>query len=751
MIAGSIFTLCILSALFVLIYFFIPFWMMGFRIHKGNVTDNLVKAFLVSNFITISLVYFLALIGIYNVVTFLLMIAFIYIGYIYYIRREGFVRSSNTLLSRFIGTHEGVYSFKIYYTRWKNQIFGHLWTDTKRFFKNPVNLVIFTSGMVFAAVYRCYHSVVQAQYGTSDIYVHTNWIRYLDNNQIFLDGIYPYGYHNIMSVLAKLTGFNAAVVTRFMGGIIGVLICAMLYYSCRRIFKSAFVANAALIFYAATSFAGGTWRQQFALPQEFGMLFLYPCGIFLHRYLVKRKLSDLVYFGIAVSLTISAHFYVTILAVLLCAGIVIANFWKIFNKKVIISLSLAIVISLASAAGPMFLGLANGKKWHGSMEWALTVMSKDKQADVASEASAGQLPPDPNNPDAVPVTPSNEPEEIPQTFEEMKIKAKEYVSQITSLEWFIYFLYALAFILIYSLIKALVFRKNDQPRLAIGFTLYGIFLLIIIFIPMRGFPMIMDFARSQIFYGYLAPIILAGPFQLLYDVLHRKNIYTRMVHLVVLAVISALMLNYVQSGEHWIGKPSAFREQLTSAVNVYYDIVENFPKNKWTIVSPVDETSMVRGYGFHYELKDFILEMDNFKPDTKIYVPTKYVFVYIEKRPLEFNEVIHYSNGMPKTTDHITLDEAHIALDAFGETAMYDPLFFYSDPIGRRVLSAKAYYWAQEYIKYFPKEMKVYYEDSEFIVYKITQNEYALNNFAIPYEGNIAEKKNHTPIKPAEK
>jgi len=743
----NIFNLCLVGVLFLIVYFFIPFWIMGFRFHKGNAIDNLVKAFLVSNIVTMSLVYFLAIVGIYNLFTFLLMLVLIYIGYVYFISRESFVKKTNNLLTNFSGMHDGIFSFSIFYKRWKNEIIRKFFTNIKRFFKHPVNLIIFTFAMVFASTYRCYHSVFQAQFGTSDIYVHTNWIKLLDNNQIFLDGVYPYGYHIIVSVLAKLTGMNVVVIMRFIGGIVGILICAFLYYACRRVFKSAFVANCAVIFYTVTSFAGGFWRQQFALPQEYGMLFLYPCGYFLHRFMVHKKRSDLTYFGIALSLTISAHFYVTILAALLCIGIFVANYWEIFKKKVFVSLVIAVSLSLAAAVVPLLMGRAIGMEWHGSMGWALGIMSSEG-SDEASSASAGQLPPDPNAPEGSgSTTPSqSEEKEMPTTFEEFRIEAEGYVGQITSMRWFTICLYATLFILIYSFVKVLIFRKNPQNRLALGFSIYTLLLFVVIFAPIRGFPMIMDFARSGIFYGYIAPIMIAGPLQVLYDIFHRKNFFMRMVHVVIIVVLGSYFANYVVDGKHYVAKPSAFREQLTSAVEVYYDIAKYYPKNKWTIVSPVDETSMVRGRGYHYELKDFILQMDNYTPDTKIYIPTKYVFVYVEKRPIVFNDIIYYENGFPKPTDMVTLDEAHTALDAFGETAMYNPLFFYANYVPRRVLEAKTYYWAQEYMKYFPKEMKVYYESSEFIVYKITQNEYALNNFAISYEGNIPEKQNHKPI-----
>ena len=72
------------------------------------------------------------------------------------------------------------------------------------------------------------------------------------------------------------------------------------------------------------------------------------------------------------------------------------------------------------------------------------------------------------------------------------------------------------------------------------------------------------------------------------------------------------------------------------------------------------------------------------------------------------------------------------ALNSLTDTE--DDAYYYQKE--RHILMAKAYYWAQAYQEYFPKEMSVYYEDPELIVYRVKQNEYALNNFSIDYGMN---------------
>ena len=49
---------------------------------------------------------------------------------------------------------------------------------------------------------------------------------------------------------------------------------------------------------------------------------------------------------------------------------------------------------------------------------------------------------------------------------------------------------------------------------------------------------------------------------------------------------------------------------------------------------------------------------------------------------------------------------------------------------------SRMYYWAQEFKKLYPNELKVYMETDDFVCYKLTQNTYRLYNLAIDYGYN---------------
>ena len=46
----------------------------------------------------------------------------------------------------------------------------------------------------------------------------------------------------------------------------------------------------------------------------------------------------------------------------------------------------------------------------------------------------------------------------------------------------------------------------------------------------------------------------------------------------------------------------------------------------------------------------------------------------------------------------------------------------YSNIMNRKILESEMYYWCQNFKTIFPNEIKVYYEDEDFICYVVKQN-----------------------------
>lgn len=54
----------------------------------------------------------------------------------------------------------------------------------------------------------------------------------------------------------------------------------------------------------------------------------------------------------------------------------------------------------------------------------------------------------------------------------------------------------------------------------------------------------------------------------------------------------------------------------------------------------------------------------------------------------------------------------------------------------RWIVMSKMYYWAEQFRKLFPQDMTVYYEDDEFICYRLIQNESSPFSLSIDYNYN---------------
>jgi len=274
-------------------------------------------------------------------------------------------------------------------------------------------------------------------------------------------------------------------------------------------------------------------------------------------------------------------------------------------------------------------------------------------------------------------------------------------------------------------------KKKEENLYQLSFTIFGLLLIFLMLCKPLNLPTVMASIRVAIFFAYFSPIFIAMPFEVLYGAFGKSE-NRKICSKVTFIAIPVFLLIIVKFGGVR-PLPPFYYFQTKGAMLVDCDIMEKYNDYEWSIVSPVNDISVLQNNGYHYELSEFILEQENWNEDMEIRIPTKYVFIYIEKRPL-----ILYGNRFYKddksiiNRDLVTYKDAEKPLEKGKEDNAYYKEY-------RKILMAKAYYWAEEYKKYFPKEMSVYYEDDEFIVYKIVQNEYALNNFAINYGAN--EKK----------
>jgi len=182
--------------------------------------------------------------------------------------------------------------------------------------------------------------------------------------------------------------------------------------------------------------------------------------------------------------------------------------------------------------------------------------------------------------------------------------------------------------------------------------------------------------------------------------------------------------------------------RYNGAVMVTKSITEKVPKNKFTIVSTVDELYQIIQYGYHEEAIQFI----NDCVDNDYVLPSEYVFIYVEKHPIEYAQS-HFASGpgwlavnkkYPAYYNSFVSEGKRInngtISPELGEAPFYRyPISSraYSELATRVVVESRLERWCEEFDRLYPNELHVYYEDEDFKCYYFKQNPACLYQLGI--------------------
>ncbi len=173
------------------------------------------------------------------------------------------------------------------------------------------------------------------------------------------------------------------------------------------------------------------------------------------------------------------------------------------------------------------------------------------------------------------------------------------------------------------------------------------------------------------------------------------------------ALIVVTVFSTVNAGGIFQQKGSKL--EYDEAAYIYYKIKDEFPILNWTIISPVEQYSQSMGYGWHYNLWEFVYDTQ-VEPKDEVEFPTDYVFVIVEKRPL--NQASAYT-----LTEPVSRTDAAQPFPVI--TGSYDK--YYTVYNNRRAIEAKAYFWMEDYIAK-NNRFTTYYESDLIKVYMLTQD-----------------------------
>lgn len=653
--------------------------------------------------------------------------------------------------------------------------------------KNPIqSMLLLGIGVCLCWIYGRQIILVYG-YRASDIPVHMSWINEMSRGKIFAKGVYPFGFHCMIYYLHAVFRFDTYVILCqfFFAQVIfmHLVLLAMLKQLC----KTKYIPYiGTFVFLLGNFWSGQTYSRFYAtLPQEFGMIFVIPSIYFLIRFfqIPKQKLADketrltLQCFAMAFSLTLAIHFYGTMIAGLCCIGIACGFCFRFLRKEYFCRIMFTGICSVFLAVLPMGIAFATGTPLQGSLGWGLSVINGGKSSssteaeaetdeaetlevstgddkntvrvvkpdgtvmeiDVSDLPSAqenesgGQMQTETTAP-AVPKVSFGEkirkiPGKAKNALSEMSSRILEFIIKLDVKNIGYMILASFALLLLLGFIFC-VFRQTEYGAMlmSMGFCMWIVTILLCAGV--FGLPPLMDGARCSIYYVYLLSAALTALADgLLYMVLPLRKL--RLVrNAVSLAVTAAVLMGMFQN--HMI-KQSDFSSGfvMNGAITCLSNIIHENEDKTWTIVSANDETQMGLDHGWHYETITFLRGMETLEKNTKVIIPTKTVYFFIEKIPGD------YAVSYAKSGQSISRKGASRSLTNVGGIGMYQGE-------GRWIVMSRMYYWAQAFMELYPNEMKVYYEDNKFICYKIEQNMYHQYNFAIDYRYNQNKMQDET-------
>ena len=648
--------------------------------------------------------------------------------------------------------------------------------------------------IVFAVAYFSYGAFQCHSYGWGDMYVHHAWIYGLKEGKIFSAGIYPEAMHCFIYCMNDLFGISVYSCMMFLGEIHVSALLLAIYCFLREVMKSKYTVYLVLAAFLTIDMVCvdeiyGMSRMQYTIPQEFGLYTQFLCALYLVRFLrrnpeegkAKRKgwNDDLFLFMTSLAASLAIHFYVTMMAFFLCAAIAIFGIVKVFKKENFKSLVIAVLAGMIISAAPMVLAYASGIPLQGSLNWGMNVMNgtdtkegRTQQAQsIASENNAetssqneseSQSSEGIQQESGVPSSQSVTSEEKQQTEtndaleqeqtsqkksrktigEYMKMVYKYGYAQLygdTRARWLIGFtLIAGILSAINWIITAIRFRKLPF-ELYLGITAASVIFMILYAAPFLGLPEIIAGARLCLTEQVLLLSMMALPADEVLFAIGRRKMACILPYLSVLGVAA------IYAGTNYFGVYHGYLyyelTRYNSVVNLTNRIASEYPKQRYTIISTTDEIYQVIESGWHEEILDFYYKSKL----EKYYIPTEYLFFYVEKNPIQYaqyhffagprwlaqkkySQYYKYSNAV--ISEGSAIKSSKISEDVLGEplTDMGKASDAYSNLKNRTILESELYFWCQDFKARLPYEIQVYYEDEDVVCYMIKQNPEHLYN-----------------------
>ncbi len=736
----NLFYLITIIIMYIVVFYAIPSYVL-YPVVKDKPFGYRIFVYLIaSHFYVLNVVYLLGYSHLFHWSTLLLFLVIVPIVYRTYRYRTG-VKFYYHKLSEL---NRGNSSLRLLIKQGYLNLKSYLRKRYGDFFRNNIlEIVAFIVLLIIIMAFYGYYKFNYSSYGVSDEEVHLYWIQSLQGGTFFVSGMYPFSMHSVCSVLVELTGINSTIVLHYISVIMLAQIVICFYFLMRKFFKFRIGIIFAIFMWLLSGYGGMNtyFRYQFSLPMEYGLIAVFAAIVFMISYIEDKDKISLWFFGFSVSLTFSTHFYLTGLVALICICMGIVYIWPLLRKKIIHLLIGMAVLGLVMAAVPFGVGFMLGYPFEQSIGWALSVMDvTDEYLDDAYSyrdgTSDGQSERDTSDTTNSETEMSEEESKKvyslknPQDIYDGIYEGIWLYGGVTQREIYAILIMEVALFIFGSI--GLVFAKEKKNySFYIGIAISWLLLGILAVAEKFGINQFVEEKRVIEWLFMINTLLFAGVAELIFRVLSlifRREDFSRLV----LVYATGMLMYFDVTNGYYRTERTCAMIQTEAVANLCNELSNDYETNSWTLVSPVNEISMILNSGYHYELVDFIDELNTWDEEQKIYIPTEYIFFTIEKYQVTYTGVDVLAKkdieGRDKISEEYALKEINFDIADNLRSELYQEQ--------RREIMSRTYYWALEYSKLFPQEMIVFYEDEEVIIFRLKQDIYALNNLSINYKYN---------------
>lgn len=232
----------------------------------------------VGNFFMMSLVLLLQLLHISNRVTLTVFSIFMFCVLYSLLDRAGTGQKERMFLRGFL-KHAGGFVRNCFTAIWR------------RFCNHKLDCLLTLVFIVTVLVMYGRNVFLQYGYGTSDIAVYDNWIHAMDQGELFVNGVFQFGFYCVIDYLHQVFWIETYVLLRLFWMVQILLIHLLLLAFIRMCCKLRMMAYVGVgIFMLIGGFLGhADSRSIRLLPQEFGLIFILPAIAFLFLFFEQKN------------------------------------------------------------------------------------------------------------------------------------------------------------------------------------------------------------------------------------------------------------------------------------------------------------------------------------------------------------------------------------------------------------------------------------------------------------------------------